>query len=145
MVAPAAIVPPPARPPAPVPPATPFVVPAGLSSYVPPFVPPPLPTPARPTPPSGTSPVTSPVEAPQREEEDEAAPESVSAEAVAYRPAENEPTSAYLIGIVVLAAFAGASIRGRPSGRRRPQRIAPATMSTLRRQRALTDRDRRRP
>jgi hypothetical protein len=94
----------------------------------------PVPTPARPTPPSGTSAVTSPVEAPQREEEDEVAPESVSNEAVAYSAHEHEPSPAYLLGVIVLAAFAGASIRRRPR-RRRGAQIAPATLSSMRSQR----------
>ena len=97
--------------------------------FLPAFVPVPVPTPARPTPPSGTSAVTSPVEAPQREEEDEVAPESVSNEAVAYGAHEHEPSPAYLLGVIVLAAFAGASIRRRPRGRRRGAQIAPATLS----------------
>ncbi|MHB8533021.1 MAG: hypothetical protein ACYDC2_09905, partial [Solirubrobacteraceae bacterium] len=68
--------------------------------FIPAFVPVPLPTPARPTPPSGTSAVTSPVEVAQREEEEEAAPESVDA-AAAYQRSEHELPPAYLIGLVV--------------------------------------------
>jgi hypothetical protein len=104
------------------------------------FVPPPVPTPARPTPPSGTSAVTSPVEAAEREEESEAAPESVSNEAVAYSAPEHEPSPAYILGIVVLAAFAGVSIRKRPRRRGRRVQIAPATISTMRSQRQLAPR-----
>jgi hypothetical protein len=104
------------------------------------FVPPPVPTPARPTPPSGTSAVTSPVEAAEREEESEAAPESVSNEAVAYSAPEHEPTPAYILGIVVLAAFAGASIRKRPRRSGRRAQIAPATISTMRSQRQVAPR-----
>jgi hypothetical protein len=151
--APASTAPAPASAPPPVPPPPSPSIPAArptpppslpnffvqpvVPAFVPAFVPVPVPTPARPTPPSGTSAVTSPVEAAQREEEDEAAPESVSAEAVAYRAPEHEPSPAYLLGIVVLAAFAGVSVRGRPGRKRRDVRIAPATISTMRSQRRL--------
>lgn len=127
---------------APAPPARPAPPPFFLASpppgYVLAFVPPPVPTPARPTPPSGTSAVTSPVEAAEREEESEAAPESVSNEAVAYRAPEHEPSPVYLLGLVILAAFAGASIRRRPRRGEREVRIAPATISTIRTQRRMT-------
>jgi hypothetical protein len=154
--APASAAPAPASAPPPVPPPPPalpvarppaarpyqpdfFVQPAPVA-FLPAFVPVPVPTPARPTPPSGTSAVTSPVEAPQREEEDEAAPESVSNEAVAYRAPEHEPSPVYLLGIVVLAAFAGVSVRRRPGRGRRDVRIAPATISTMRSQRRISGR-----
>jgi hypothetical protein len=138
--APPPVPPPPATPAASAPPAarpfTPgFFAPTTPAVFLPAFVPVPVPTPARPTPPSGTSAVTSPVEAAQHEEEDEVAPESVSNEAVAYRAHEHEPSPAYLLGIIVLAAFAGASIRRRPGRRGREVRIAPATLSTMRSQR----------
>jgi hypothetical protein len=151
--APAAAAPPSAAPPIPLPapptpgPVTPRAAVHPLAPYfltpVPPgyllaFVPPPVPTPARPTPPSGTSAVTSPVEAAEREEESEAAPESVSNEAVAYRSPEHEPAPAYLLGIVVLAAFAGASVRRRPRRKDRRVQIAPATISTMRTQRRMS-------
>ncbi len=135
--------PPPPAAPAAAPPATPahpaatfpFVPQVAPVAFLPPFVPVPLPTPARPTPPSGTSAVTSPVEAAQKEEEEEAAPESVDASAAAYHPSEHEPSPAYLIGVVVLAAFAGASLRARRGPRRGP-RVAPATLNTSRAQRS---------
>jgi hypothetical protein len=104
--------------------------------FVPAFVPPPVPTPARPTPPSGTS----AVEAVEREEEEESAPESVSNQAVAYRAPEHEPSPAYVLGIVILAAFAGASVRRRPRRGRRELRVAPATISTMRAQRTSIQR-----
>ena len=113
----------------------PFFVTSALPAFLPGFVPPPIPTPARPTPPSGTSAVTSPVEAPEKQEEEEAAPESVSNEAVAYRSTEHEPTPVYLLGIILLAAFAGASVRRRPGRRRREVRVAPATINSMRTQR----------
>lgn len=124
----------PAAKPRPAPPTTNFFIVPPLVSFIPAFVPPPLPTPARPTPPSGTSAVTSPVEAAQREEEEEAAPESVSNEAVAYRQTEHEPSPAYLLGLVLLAAFAGASLRRRGGGRREV-RVAPATITAMRAER----------
>jgi len=146
--APPASTPPLPLPPAPLAPAPAVpvhVAPAAPPAFVPlaaattpllAFVPPPLPTPARPTPPSGTSAVTSPVEVAEHEEDEEAAPESVSNQAAAYRVQEQEPTPLYVLGIVVLAAFAGASVvRRRPRPGRRGERIAPATVNTARAQR----------
>ncbi len=124
----------PAQPPAPAPAAPglpPFVPLAALPAPLIPFVPPPVPTPARPTPPSGTSAVTSPIEVAEREEEQEEAPESVSNKAVAYRPSEQDPAPLYVLGVVVLAAFAGASIRRRPRGRREEE-LARATVHSAR-------------
>jgi hypothetical protein len=126
-------VPPAPKPPVPAPP-RPFLPAAPPSVAILGVVPPPLPTPARPTPPSGTSAVTSPVEAPEREEEEEGATESVSNQAVAYRASEHEPTPAYLLGIVVLAAFAGASARRRPRRGRREIRVATESVSSRRTQ-----------
>ena len=137
-------------PPIPLPPAPPLVPAAHLSAPQPaPFffaaapvapllavVPPPVPTPARPTPPSGTSAVTQPVEAPEKEEEEEGATESVGNNAVAYRQSEHEQPPVYLLGIVLLAALAGAGIRGRPRGRQ-GARVAPATISSARWQRRV--------
>ncbi len=148
----------PAPLPVPPPPALPVTPPAVHAAAVTPFflpsiapapllavVPPPVPTPARPTPPSGTSPVTSPVEAPEREEEEEEATESVGNNAAAYRPSEHEPTPVYVLGAIVLAAFAGASVRRRPRRGRREVRIAPATISAQRAQRRIGAVRRRRP
>jgi hypothetical protein len=130
-----AIPPPPARPPTP-----PFLfTPSpGLLPTV--IVPPPLPPAAEPTPPGGTSAVTSPVEAAQKEEEHEEATESASAQAVAYRQAEQEPASGYLLGLIVLGAFAGATIRRRTRRGEREVRVAPATISTIRSQRRMAQR-----
>ncbi len=124
-------VPPPPRPPAPSPP--PFFTPPLVSLAPAAFVPPPPVPEANPTPPSGTSAVTSPVEAAQREEEEEEAPESVSNQASAYRTPE--PSPLYVLGIVTLAAFAGASIRRRPRRDRRGTQIAQATTSSEQAQR----------
>ncbi|HVR04761.1 MAG TPA: hypothetical protein VMS02_01890 [Solirubrobacteraceae bacterium] len=113
----------------------PLIAPVAPVSFVPP---PPVPA-ANPTPPSGTSAVTSPVEAAQREEEEEEATESVSNQAVAYRGDEHEPAPVYLIGVILLAAFAGASMRGRPRrGRTKLPPVAPATLSGTRAQRRMT-------
>ena len=127
---------PPARPiPAPPPPF--FLPPAPIAPLLA-FVPPPVPTPARPTPPSGTSAVTSPVEMAEHEEEEESATESVSNQALAYRAPEHEPSPVYVLGIVLLAAFAGAStVRRRPRRGRRELRVAPATLSSMRAQRRM--------
>jgi hypothetical protein len=130
------------RPPAPprTPPPPPFFLAPPSPFLVVAFVPPPLPPPANPTPPSGTSAVTSPVEAAQREEEQESAPESVSNQAMAYRTPEHEPSPAYVLGVVLLAAFAGASLRGRPGRRGRTVEVAPATIAGLRSQRRVAAR-----
>jgi hypothetical protein len=125
-----AVTSPPAKVPSP-----PFIAAALPVASVPPFVPLPPPTPARPTPPSGTSAVTSPIEVAEHEEEREEATESVSNQAVAYHAPEHEPVSPYILGIVVLAAFAGASARRRPRRGRREIRVAPATISSIRAQR----------
>ena len=135
--------PPPARAPA-RPPPPPFFVQPPLPALLVPFLPPPLIEPVNPTPPSGTSAVTSPVEAAQKEEEQEEATESVSNQAAAYRSDEHDPTPVYLLGIVVLAAFAGACGFRRPGRGRREVRVAPATVSSSRRQRRLGDLTRRR-
>jgi len=146
---PAAAPPPVPLPPLPLPATAPVIVPHPvIPSFVPlatttapllAFVPPPVPTPARPTPPSGTSAVTSPVEVAEKEEEEEEATESVSNQAVAYRASEHEPYGAYVIGLVLLAAFAGAAAKRRPGRKRRELSIAAATVSGARRQRQLGD------
>ncbi len=124
----------------------PFFVQPLVPVLVPAIVPPPLPAPANPTPPSGTSAVTSPVEAAQKEEEQEEATESVSNQALAYRAPEHEPSPGYVVGIVLLAAFAGAAgARRRPRRGRRELRVAPATISTIRAQRRVGDGRRWRP
>jgi len=142
---PAAAIPPAAVRPAPPAPPLPFFLPPPLAAPVLAFVPPPVPTPARPTPPSGTSAVTSPIEVAEHEDEEESATESVSNQALAYRAPEHEPAPAYILGIVLLAAFAGASVaRRRPRRGRRELHVAPATLSSMRAQRRM-DAKRRRP
>jgi hypothetical protein len=125
-------------------PSQPFFLPGAPTSPLLAFVPPPVPTPARPTPPSGTSAVTSPIEVAEHEEEEEEATESVSNQAVAYRASDHEPSPLYIVGIVVLAAFAGASIR-RPRRARRKTQLAPVTVATMRSRRRLAARRRWRP
>jgi hypothetical protein len=105
---------------------------------------PPPPAPSEPTPPSGTSAVNSPVEAAQREEDREEATESVSASAVAYRAQEHEPVPTYLLGLLLLAAIAGASIGGRAARGRHTARVAPATIVAMRSQRRFDSSTRRR-
>lgn len=135
---PAAVVPPVAKPA----PLIPFLPPSATAGFLVPFVPLPVPTPARPTPPSGTSPVTSPVEAPEKEEEHEEATEQAGNKAVAYDQREHEPLALYVLGAVVLAAFAGAAIR-RPRRESREIRVAPATLNTMRAQQRMGPRRRR--
>ena len=83
----------------------------------------------------------------QHEEEDEEAVEHSRANAVAYDREEHEPVALYVMGLVLIAALAGASLRGRPRVGRREVRIAPATVSTRQRERRLERelRGRRRP
>ena len=127
-----------------------FVIPPPLLFAPAAFVPPPPPAAGRPAPPSGTSQVTAtssvfqtePVA--EKEKEEEEAVESVSNQAAAYDPAEHEPIPAYVVGIVVLAALAGASVRRRPRRGRRELRAAPATVTAMRAQRRMA-REARRP
>ncbi len=130
--------------PAPTPPPTPVpFIPLGATpESLLAILPPPLPTPARPTPPSGTSAVTQPVEAPEKEEKEEEATESVGNNAALYRPAEHEATPLYLLGLIVIAAFAGASTRRGVRRRGREVRVAPATITGARWQRSASRRDR---
>lgn len=150
--APAAAVPlvpvPPAPPltlraPTPATPLTPFFAQPAPTVPLTAFVIPPLPLAARPAPPTGSSFVTSPVSVAEEEEEDEEATESASAQAAAYSAPEHEPWPAYVLGAVLLAAFAGASAFRRPGGGRRELRVAPATISTIRAQRRMAPRSRR--
>jgi hypothetical protein len=67
--------------------------------------PPPASSFARPIPPGGAM-----IRVHEEKREEEIAPDSSSA-AVAYRYSDHAPTSTFLYGLVVLAAFAGASLR----------------------------------
>jgi hypothetical protein len=113
------------------------------------FVPLLIPAAARPAPPGGTSSVTAtssvfqtePIAEEQREEEE--AIESASA-STAYDAAEHEPVPLYLLGVLILAAFAGATTtRRRPRRGRRELRAAPATVTASRAQRRMSARTRR--
>ena len=131
------------RAPTPATPLTPFFAQPAPPVPLTAFVIPPLPLAARPTPPTGSSFVTSPVSVAEEEDEEEEATESASAQAVAYSAPEHEPWPAYVLGAVLLAAFAGASAFRRPRGGRRELRVAPATISTIRAQRRMAPRSRR--
>jgi hypothetical protein len=144
------IAPPPPPPPIPLPPRAPVPLPPAPFTGSSPllfapaaFVPLPPPAAGRPAPPSGTSQVTAtssvfqtePVA--EQEKEEEEAIESVGNQAAAYSAAEHEPMPAYIVGITILAAFAGAGIRRRPRRARRELRVAPATIATIRAQRRM--------
>jgi hypothetical protein len=141
---PPAPVPTPAPAPAPGAPPTSFFAlnapPTPLQAFALPL----LPLAARPAPPTGSSPVTSPVPvsetAAEEKREEEEATESASAQATAYNAPEHEPMPAYILGAVLLAAFAGAATFRRPRRGRRELRVAPATLSTIRAQRRMRDR-----
>jgi hypothetical protein len=110
------------RPPAP--PAAFFALPA--QSFAPAVTPLVFsPTLARPIPPSGTAPVAvfSPAVAPQEKREEEEATESVHNMA-AYNPEDPPPSLPAILGLIVIAAGAGTSIRR--AGRSRRSRSAPA-------------------
>jgi hypothetical protein len=112
------------------------------------FVPPPLSPVGRPAPPSGSSPVSSTVPvsetAVEETREEEEAIESASANSAAYRPSEYDPFPEYLLGVALLAAFAGATTLRRSRRGRRELHVAPATISTMRAQRRMAARTRRR-
>jgi hypothetical protein len=102
------------------------------------FVPLPPPAPARPAPPGTTSAVFQVEAAPREEREEEEAIESVGNNAAAYDPAEHEPSPAYIFGVIVLAAFAGTTIRRGMRRGRRDVRVAPASITTMRAQRRMS-------
>jgi len=117
----AATPPRPPTPATPVPPPPPFISPPTISPTSVPAIPPPPPPPAiRPTPPGGVSARVYQVE---EKREDEVATEESQAFS-RYEPDDGGPP-AYLIGLVLIAAIAGASVRGRPGPRNR-HRPAPA-------------------
>ncbi|HEY2536141.1 MAG TPA: hypothetical protein VGI24_04060, partial [Solirubrobacteraceae bacterium] len=122
---PAETLPPPPSPPAPVAPGPsspaaqphPAVLPAVPLAPVQlfpilPLLPPPAPNPARPTPPSGTAEVSQTVGVEEYEREEEGAIQMVH-HMVAYRHRREEgPLPAWALGLVLLAALAGAGLRG---------------------------------
>ncbi len=103
----------------------------------------PLPPPAPPTPPSGTSPVTSPIEVGQTEDEDEHATEQSSASATAYRAPDEGTMPVEILGLVLLAAFAGATVLRRRRPGRHDAALAYATLHVDRRRRGAAARRRR--
>ena len=125
--APAAPNPPPQPSPPPPPAANPFILPPSLAiAQVPAIVPPPPPPIVRPLPPGGAPARSYQVE--EKREEEAAIEESQAFSR--YEPAESGLTvPPYLLGLVLLAAFAGASVRGGPGARHRV-RAAPATTSS---------------
>jgi hypothetical protein len=88
--------------------------------------------------------VTSPIEVGQTEDEDEHATEESSASAVAYTAHDEGLMPAAILGLVVLAAFAGASLPRRRRHGRRDAALAYATTRVERRQIRLAERRRRR-
>ncbi len=117
---PAAPNPPPPNPP---PPPVPFVMPSTPPlGVVPAIVPPPPPPIVRPLPPGGAPARTYQVE--EKREEEAAIEESQAFSR--YEPNSGMSVPPYLLGLVLLAALAGASVRGGPGARRNRSRPAPA-------------------
>jgi hypothetical protein len=122
---------PPAPPPAPTPTpppvvaAAPFIpLAAGAAAAVPAIPPPPPPPVVRPLPPGGAPARTYQVE--EKREEEAAIEESQAFSR--YEPGSEGPTvPPYLLGLVLLAALAGASSRGGPGARRRTRPAAALT------------------
>jgi hypothetical protein len=115
--------PPPPNPPAPPP--DPFIpLAVGLAATVPAIVPPPAPPIVRPLPPGGAPARTYQVE--ERREEEAALEES---QAFSRREPDEDRLTVppYLLGLVLIAALVGASVRGGPGARPRTRRVpAPA-------------------
>jgi len=115
---------PPLNPPPPNPPLpAPFLVPPTLPlGVVPAIVPPPPPPIVRPLPPGGAPARTYQVE--EKREEEAAIEESQAFSR--YEPDSGMSVPPYLLGLVLLAALAGASVRGGPGAGRNRNRPAPA-------------------
>jgi hypothetical protein len=117
--------PPPTPPPSPeppVPPVDPFLpIAAATAAFVPAILPPPPPPAVRPTPPGGA-----PARVYQVEEEDEEEAAIEESQAFSrYEPDEGGLTvPPYLLGLVLIAAIGGASVRGGPGARRRARQVA---------------------
>jgi len=120
-----ALPPPPLPAPVVLPPVFPILPLVGLPTPVLPILPPGAPGVGRPIPPSGAVARAYQV---KREEEEEAAPEQSQAFS-RYQPDTPGPIEPYVVGMVLVAALAGASIRGMVRGRggRRP---APVPISS---------------
>jgi hypothetical protein len=130
--------PPPPNPP-PLPPPPPFLPPAAPPlGVVPAIVPPPPPPIVRPLPPGGAPARTYQVE--EKREEEAAIEESQAfsryEQASAYESSgDGMRVPPYLLGLVLIAALAGASARGGPGAKRRTRRVttpAPAFSSSAR-------------
>jgi hypothetical protein len=124
--------PPPVPSPTPQPPLDPFLplAPALAIAALPAIVPPPPPPIVRPLPPGGAPARTYQVE--EKREEEAAIEES---QAFARYEAEGSGLTVppYLLGLVLIAAIGGASVRGGPGARRRARRTdAPAPAFTTR-------------
>jgi hypothetical protein len=122
--------PPPPPPPNPAPPSPAPFLPVSTPpvALVPAIVPPPPPPVVRPLPPGGAPARVYQVE---REEEEELATEesqAFSRYGATDRRGEGLPVPPYLLGLVLLAALAGASARGGPGAR--PDRVRPAPALT---------------
>lgn len=116
--------PPPPNPPPPLPP--PFLATSTPPlAVVPAIVPPPPPPIVRPLPPGGAPARTYQVE---EKREEEAAIEESQAFSRHDARADGFPVPPYLLGLVLLAALAGASVRGGPGAR--PDRTMPAPAFT---------------
>jgi hypothetical protein len=87
---------------------------------------PPPPQVPRPIPPSGTSPIFGQAFAPKEEQEDEEAVESARANMVAYDPRQSHLPPAALLGLIVIAAGAGVTIRRSGHGSRARRTLARA-------------------
>jgi hypothetical protein len=103
-----------------------FLPPIDSAGGLPPVPLPVAPALLRPSPPSGGF-----GRAPSRQREEEVAPEEMQAFA-RYHPDDQGVPPGYLLGALVLAALAGATIFGGPRGRPR-QRAAPAYATRSRR------------
>ncbi len=128
LVQPPAVAPPPApKPPPPSPPPPAFIPPAAPPvAPVPAMVPPPPPPIVRPLPPGGAPARTYQVE--EKEEEEAAIEESQAFSR--HEPGGTQlKVPPYLLGLVLLAAFAGATARGGPRAKRRSRPAAALTIA----------------
>jgi hypothetical protein len=136
---PAAVSPPPPNPPPPptpppLPPAPFIPLSVPLVVFVPTIVPPPPPPIVRPLPPGGAPARTYQVE---EKREEEAATEESQAFSRHDHNDSGLTVPPYLLGLVLLAALAGASVRGGPGARRRTRPVpAPAFTPTDRTRRS---------
>jgi hypothetical protein len=87
--------------------------------------------------------VTSPIEVGQTEDEDEHATEQSSASATAYRAPDEGTMPVEILGLVLLAAFAGATVLRRRRPGRHDAALAYATLHVDRRRRGAAARRRR--